>query len=1015
MVEIHTIGIDFGTTYSCVGAWIDGGVTILPNSIGERTTPSVVIFNNEDEYYVGEETFNHVPKEKSVKIYEIKRFIGKTYDEIKDIIKYFPFKIVEKNGKPVIRMTFDNGKTEEYSPEYIATLIFKKLISNAEAILNQKITNVVITVPADFNNTQRRAVRFAVESINEIKVLQIINEPSAASLAAGYLSSSKIGKNVIFDYDKNHSLLGLITEPMKIKDSKTEIVLNENPLCISIVKNNNKTKDTNGDVEEKHIIVFDLGGGTYDVSLIEVSDSIFETISTAGNQMLGGDDFDNKLMEYCIDKFSSDLEIDQKEIKKNYISMQILKIECEQTKKFLSSNPKDNIYIENFYKEETLNVNITRETFEKICKDYFEKLIPPLDSVISDAKNKNINKFDEIILVGGCSKIPKIKKILSDKFPSVPINNAINPDEAVAFGATIFCEKKVRSNNELLKNFNYIDCTQHSYGVEVEDGKMEILIPKGSKYPISNEKYYHNSQNYQKDFLIKVYEGENKFCKDNKFLDKFTLENIPRLKKGELICVVNFSIDINQILKVTAYVADNKVKNGIIIKCDNPYTKKERLNLKDSITFLFELNDYEKKLKNNLIDYSNSFKMVNNDNDKYSLIKNFNSELIKYLNFLEEKCYDIASDKYIYFVENLFISYCYFYMTNIFELISNEEKIEIENNTKKYLKKISIKKPFRLKKLLMNFENIDRKKFDIFYSSSIFCMELLKEKSNKYFNIKEKNSSLVAKNLFEECLNIGKLFIKDDLILNLINSELKNKFQNIKEECDKNIKLISSEFFDGIENTKKTGNLFSDNNIDEDNLNLLSFNFSNSLKKINSINNLSNNKEALESKCICLANIVKIEFKIKKSSLIIQNLIKYADECIDILDKLGNDYKKKNWYNEILELKKEMEKSSTGPAPIITPNNSIDDIRKEFQEEYLSKGEEEFLEYIVKNYPFEEYNCNYDIRGQYNKNRRLLIKRLHTKYQSYSDIPIPLTRRTHINDDNKKEVILEFLGKMLSS
>ena len=1009
MEEKHTIGIDFGTTYSCIGTWTNGGVTIIPNSIGERTTPSVVIFDNKNEIYVGEETLNHLSKKNSVKIYEIKRLIGKKYDDIKDLLNYFPFKVEkERNGDyPIIKLAFDNGETAEYSPESIVGLIINKLISNAEIFLNHKINDVVISVPADFSNNQRQAIKLAVESISGIKVLQIINEPSSAALASGFLSINKIKKVILLDYDNKKCL----TSAPHPKVNKINNIINLNELNPDLPQI--PTNIFNDDNKEKYILVFDFGGGTYDVSLIEVNGYMFETCSTAGDQMLGGGDLDNTLMEYCLDIFSKNIQIDKNVIKQNYKSIQRLKIACEQTKKILSTKTEDKIYIEDFYKEESLSIPITRAKFENLCKEYFNRLIPPIDSVIMDAKI-NINKIEEIILVGGSSKIPKIKEILSEKFPNISINNSINPDEAVAYGNTLFCEKLVRSDNELLKEFDYFDSTQHSYGIEVENGLMEIILPKGSKYPTRVTKYFHNYYDNQITFDIKVYEGENKLCRDNEFLAKFTLENLPKMERGKLICTVDFAIDINQIIKVNAYIGINGEKKGIIITNDIPIINKKKIIFEDINKIETDLNDQEKKLNLNINDLIKSFNNLINDKDKYTLIKNYNKAIIEYLEFLENKCYDIESEKFLYLIEKLFKSYKNIFSDKINVLVSENEKKDIEEIVKKYLNKLCLKKPFSLKNLIMNFEGIERNISEIFYSSSIYCMEILNKKGKQFLNEKKKNSSLVAKNLFEESLNIAKSNIKDENILSLLHNNLKPKFKEIKDECEKNINLISVEFFNEIENTKKSGNLFSNKNLDYDNLCLLSFNFSQSLKKINSINDLMKNKEALETKSICLANIVKIEFLMKKRRLSLNNLSNYAEESIDIVDnKLGNNYIKKKWYNEIVDLKKNIQNEiDIRPA---TPIGEIERIREEFNEKYYL-GEEEFLKFLVEKYPYKGYNKKNNIIEEYRKNKKLLLKKLIKKYKDYDKSPTFLGEKdSNIELTIKKEIILEYITNIFNS
>ena len=546
-----------------------------------------------------------------------------------------------------------------------------------------------------------------------------------------------------------------------------------------------------------------------------------------------------------------------------------------------------------------------------------------------------------------------------------------------------------------MKNFEYIDSTQHSYGIEVENGLMKIILPRGSKYPTSATRYFHNYYDDQISFDIKVYEGENKYCKDNELLGKFTLKNLPKMKKGELICEVKFGIDINQILKINASVAVNGEKNGIIIANDGQFKDNKKIIFEDINNIEIDLNEVQKKLKLNIIDITKSFNNINNEDDKFKLILNYNKAIIEYLTFLEEKCYDIESENYLFLVEKLFKSYKNILSENYQKFLSQNEKITIEKNINIYLKKICMKNPFRLKYLINYFENIKRNISEIFYSSSIYCMDILNEKGKKFLNLKKKNSTLVAKNIFEECLSIANSNFKDENILNLLQNDLKQKYVGVKEECEKNIKIISAEFFNEIENTKKTGNLFSNNNnLDYDNLCLLSFNFSQSLKKINSINNLMKNKEALETKSICLANIVKIEFLMKKRRLSLNNLSEYADESIDIVEnKMGKKYKKKKWYNEIKELKKNIkDEMDLKPATSI---GEIENIRQEFNTKF-NCGEEEFLKFLVEKYPFGEFNKNYNIIEEYRKNKKTLLRKLIIKYRNYDN---PSNNLSYINNE----------------
>lgn len=992
MEERYRLGIDFGTTYCCVGVWKDGGIEIIPNGIGERTTPSVVIFDSPNKVYVGEETLNHLSKKDSVKIYEIKRLIGKKYTDIEKILNYFPFKVEQKDleDKPIIKMSFDNGETRECTPEEISFLIFQKLISNAENYLNQKISEVIITVPADFNDIQRYSIKSAAELNEGIKVIQIINEPNAAVLSYGF--PNKLIKDCIFPINQNYTM---INEP-KVFHPMEEMLFNngdnlDNNIFLNLSLNtyymNNK---------EKEIIVFDLGGGTYDVSLIEITDFTFETKCSEGDQYLGGGDFDNKLMEFCLEFFCSRKKIPLDEIKSNYKCIQRLKIACEQTKKILSIRENDTIYIEDFYKEETLSCQITRAKFEDLCKEYFDKLMAPIDKVLNFTK-KTVDDINEIILVGGSSKIPKIKEILKDKFKNSIINDSINPDEAVAYGATLYCESLFRNEGEFWEDFQFLDSTQHSYGIEIEDGSMEIILPKGSKYPTSVTRYFFNAYDDQYTFIIKVYQGEEIDAYDNELIGEFTLKNIPKKPKGQLALTITFSIDSNQILNVYAYVAEGDIKKSIQIKRNQ---RNETLILGKVSLYGNELSKEEKRLKFELFDYSKNFRNVKSQSDKLNLIKNYNKSVNDYLKFLEDKYNDIDSEKYLFLVEKLFKSYSYFYKTELFSMIDLKEKYAIKKKIENYLEKINKKNPFRLKQLLINFKDIKKTKSDIFYTTSIYAMELLKIKGDAYFSKKDRNSFQIAKNIYEESLLIGKSNVKDSVYS--LDIEIYRNYLKITEECENNIKIISLDSHCEIENTKMTGILFrNDYNLDYDSLCLLSFNLSQSLKIFNTIDNLNDNKEALESKCICLAIIVKIEFSLKKRSLSLQNLLKHAEESISIAKKLGPICTTKNWYNEIISLKEDIKKNLNPiPAPSI---EDIEIIRKEFENKYQN-GVDEFIKFLLTNYPYDNIGSIDTLLEKYQKNKKAFILDLKKKYKKFFNNKNTLTLSDNTINQKKEEI-----------
>mgnify|MGYP003571320598 CR=1 FL=1 len=540
---------------------------------------------------------------------------------------------------------------------------------------------------------------------------------------------------------------------------------------------------------------------------------------------------------------------------------------------------------------------------------------------------------------------------------------------------------------------------------------MEIFLQRGSNYPSSVTKYFHNYFDYQISIDINVYEGEDELCQNNQFLGKFTLENIPRKKKGELIVTVKFGIDMNQMLIVSAYIAENNTKKEITITNDNPYTNEKKIIFNDLNTIETDIDGKEKKLKSNMAEYSESFIKTNDDEIKYKIIKNYTKILIEYLTFLQEKCFDIESNKFILLVEYLFKSYSYMLSTFSNKLLQNEKK-EIEETILKYLKLISIKNPFRLKQLIVVFESIKIEISEIFYSISINCMEILEEKAKKYLDLKTKNSSSVAKNIYEECLNISKYSFRKEILLTAIDNKLKEKYKKIKEECEKKIIILSIGFINEIQNTIETGRLFSDSNLDKDNLSLLSFNINQILKLINSIENLFKDKETLEKKSICLATIVKIEFSMKSRIMSLTNLLAHAQESIDIVDnKLGDEYEKKEWYNEIVDLRNQIQRKINMPTGGSTPQGDNEKIREVFEEKFL-QGEEEFLKFLVENYPNDKFNKNYDVVGEYKKNKRKLLNNLMIAYKKYENNFTSLNDQEKKNLSFKKEIILEYLGNL---
>ena len=412
----YAIGLDLGTTFSCIGVYRNGWVEIIPNKNGEKITPSVVIISNDEQILVGEDTTDFLVKNYDSCIYEVKRLIGREIDEkeLNELQKRLSFKIVtpnkvdlnKKEKFPEIEIT-NNGITKTYTPVEISSSIIKKMVFSAEKYLKKKITKLVITVPANFSDSQRALTRQAAEALN-LKVLRIINEPTAAALAYG------------FDKKKN---------------------------------------------QNSNILVFDLGGGTFDVSILALqmdkmnNSTSFEVLGTGGDTNLGGEDFDNALVEIVLRKRQKIEETNK--IRKDKKAMKRLKVACENAKKILSISDKANICINDIIKDVDIFEIIYRNEFEVECQPLFDRLIEPIEKALAIANEKIKKKnqdnqeiqIDEIILVGGSTRIPKIKEIIKNNFPSCKINDSINPDEAIAYGATIAAEKILHNKDETIKIF----------------------------------------------------------------------------------------------------------------------------------------------------------------------------------------------------------------------------------------------------------------------------------------------------------------------------------------------------------------------------------------------------------------------------------------------------------------------------------------------------------------------------------------------------------------------------------
>ena len=533
MDEDIPIGIDLGTTYSCVGVFRGNKVEIIPNTSGNNTTPSVVTFSQ--KMLVGDQAKAQITKDYKNTIYDTKRLIGRQFDDpiVQKDMKNWPFKVEKdpKTSRPLINVEF-KGKIKKFYPEDISAIILQHMKNIAETYLGRKVTNAIITVPAYFNDAQRQATKDAGR-IAGLNVLRMINEPTSAALAYRLFNEVK---------------------------------------------------------EDKIALVFDLGGGTFDVSIVNVGEDACEVISTRGDTHLGGGDFDNELMNYCIQEFKNNTGVD---ILKNEKAKRRLKNECEKAKILLSSAKETTIDLDSLAEGEDLNLEITRALFESKIKKYLDQCIQCIKEALDDAKLKP-SQIDVIVLVGGSSKIPIVQKMLKDYFGKEP-NKSIHPDEAVAYGAAYQAASIQGLINEEdgLEQLVLIDVIPLSLGVAVGGEIMDIVVPRNTKIPITNKsKTYVTAADYQDKVLIEVYQGERVQVKDNSFIGEFLVEGLQKKKAGEVSIKVNFNVDVDSILNVNAEEIVKGKKKGEASK-NKIQVKEYKKNLSDQ-----EIENRVEQLKN---------------------------------------------------------------------------------------------------------------------------------------------------------------------------------------------------------------------------------------------------------------------------------------------------------------------------------------------------------------------------------------------------------------------------------